>query len=44
MGLQLLGDVLDDVAAGRLVKRPQDELLATWEPAFDRPALRSGGR
>ena len=39
MGLRLLGRVLDDVAAGRLVMAPQDEALATWEPAFDRPAL-----
>lgn len=44
MGLSLLGQVLDDVAAGRLVKRPQDESLATWEPAFDRPALSKSGR
>ena len=41
MGLQLLGQVMDDVAAGRVVKVPQDEALATWEPAFDRPALSS---
>lgn len=39
MGLQLLGEVVDDVAGGRLVKVPQDESLATWEPAFDRPSL-----
>ena len=44
MGLSLLGQVLDDVAAGRLVKRPQDESLATWEPAFDRPALSRSGQ
>jgi methionyl-tRNA formyltransferase len=51
MGLRLLGTTLDDIARGRLIKRPQDEALATWEPAFDRPALsgavpaspRSGG-
>ena len=42
MGLRLLGTVLDDVAAGRLVKAPQDEALATWEPAFDRPAFAKG--
>ncbi|WP_297831696.1 formyltransferase family protein [Thermomonas sp.] len=39
MGLRLLERVLGDVGAGRIVKRPQDESLASWEPAFDRPAL-----
>lgn len=44
MGLRLLGAVLDDIAAGRLTRRPQDEALATWEPAFDRPALAKAGQ
>lgn len=39
MGLRLLGAVLDDVSAGRIVKQPQDEALATWEPAFERARL-----
>lgn len=39
MGLQLLGMAVDDIAAGRAVKRPQDETLATWEPAFNRRSL-----
>lgn len=43
MGLQLLGQVLEDVAAGRLVKVPQDESLATWEPSFDRQPLAKCG-
>lgn len=42
MGIRLLGAVLQDVAAGRLVRVPQDEALATWEPAFDRAALSKG--
>lgn len=44
MGLRLLGEVLDDVAAGRIVRVAQDESLATWEPAFDRPALARSGQ
>ena len=43
MGLRLLGAVLADVQAGRIVREPQDEALATWEPAFERPALAKGG-
>lgn len=39
MGLQLLGMAIDDIAAGRVVKRPQDETLATWEPALNRLSL-----
>lgn len=39
MGVRLLAHVVADVAAGRLVRVPQDEALATWEPAFDRQAL-----
>lgn len=43
MGLQLLERVVADVAAGRIIRVAQDERLATWEPAFDRPALARGG-
>lgn len=42
IGLQLLGTVIDAVAIGELIRTPQDESLATWEPAFDRPALAKG--
>ena len=43
LGIRLLAQVVADVAVGRLVRVPQDELLATWEPAFDRPSLAKGG-
>lgn len=39
LGVRLLAAVVDDVAAGHLVRVPQDESLATWEPAFERPSL-----
>lgn len=39
LGLRLFRKVLIDVAAGRVVRRPQDEQLATWEPSFDRAPL-----
>jgi methionyl-tRNA formyltransferase len=39
MGIRLFERVLDDVEAGRVVKRPQDESLATWEPSWERPPL-----
>lgn len=39
LGVELLARVVGDVAGGRVIGVPQDELLATWEPAFDRPAL-----
>lgn len=39
MGLRLIGKVLDDLTAGRVIAAPQDESLATWEPAFKRPSL-----
>lgn len=42
MGLRLLASVVADVAAGRIVRVDQDEAAATWEPAFERPALSSG--
>jgi len=40
MGLCLLVAAVDDVAAGTASRLPQDEALATWEPAFDRPPLK----
>jgi methionyl-tRNA formyltransferase len=36
LGLRLLDQVLGDVVAGRLVRVPQDERCATWEPAIGR--------
>ncbi len=39
IGVDLLRKTLRDVAAGRLVKMPQDHTIATWEPALDPPAL-----
>lgn len=42
MGLRLLAAVVGDVAAGRIIKVEQDETAATWEPAFERPALAEG--
>lgn len=40
MGVRLLGQVLDDLDAGRQVMIPQDETVASWEPALDPPRLR----
>lgn len=42
MGLRLLAAAVDEVAAGTASRLPQDESLATWEPAFKRPALKRG--
>lgn len=39
LGVHLLVSVLRDVAAGRLVRVPQDESCATWEPSFQRAPL-----
>lgn len=40
IGVRLLNRVVDDVSAGVLVRVPQDEELATWEPSWSRPPLR----
>lgn len=37
MGVRLIVSVLADLDAGRLVRVPQDEACATWEPSWDRP-------
>jgi len=34
LGLVLIAEVLNDLAAGRIVSTPQDEQLATWEPSI----------
>lgn len=39
LGLRLLDKVLRDLAVGTIVKVPQDEALATWEPSWHRPPL-----
>lgn len=40
LGLRLLQKVTADVQRGLLVRVPQDEALATWEPAINQPPLR----
>lgn len=40
MGVRLLSQTISDLKAGRLVAVPQDEQVATWEPAIDPPRLR----
>ena len=37
MGVRLLVATLADLDAGRLVRVPQEEACATWEPSWDRP-------
>ena len=39
LGLLLFERVLADVAEGRLVRIPQDEASATWEPSIGRPPV-----
>lgn len=39
MGVHLILKVLDDLEAGKVVKIPQDNSVATWEPSIDRPPL-----
>ena len=39
MGLRLLERVLHDLEEDRVVERPQDESLATWEPSWERPPM-----
>jgi methionyl-tRNA formyltransferase len=40
MGLRLFEKVLADIKTGMIVKIPQDETLATWEPAWERPPMK----
>lgn len=52
VGVKMIADAVDRIAAGDLTATEQDEECATWEPSFDRPRLRrndlfrlsSGGR
>jgi methionyl-tRNA formyltransferase len=39
MGVRLLLEVADDVSRGAIVREPQDEACATWEPSWERPPL-----
>ncbi|MCL1961728.1 MAG: methionyl-tRNA formyltransferase [Desulfovibrionaceae bacterium] len=39
MGLRLLAAVLGELDAGHIPSRPQDDTLATWEPAFSSKLL-----
>jgi methionyl-tRNA formyltransferase len=39
MGVRLLRKVLRDLDAGQLVRVPQIEAAATWEPSWDRPPM-----
>jgi methionyl-tRNA formyltransferase len=39
IGLRLFERVLKDIEAGRLVKVPQNEKLATWEPSWGRQPI-----
>lgn len=39
MGIRLLVKTLADLDAGRMVKVPQEEACATWEPSWDRPPV-----
>jgi methionyl-tRNA formyltransferase len=39
LGVRLTLRVLEDLAAGRIVKRRQEEEAATWEPSWTRPPL-----
>jgi methionyl-tRNA formyltransferase len=39
MGIRLLAQTLDDLDRGKIVAVPQDERLATWEPALDQPPI-----
>jgi methionyl-tRNA formyltransferase len=39
MGVRLLRQVAEDVSRGAIVREPQDEACATWEPSWERPPL-----
>jgi methionyl-tRNA formyltransferase len=39
MGVRLLRETLRDLAEGRVVKAPQNEANATWEPSWERPPI-----
>ena len=39
MGLRLLEKVIKDIDGGTLVRIPQDEAIATWEPSWERAPI-----
>ena len=39
LGVKLTLKALEDLAAGWIVARRQDEACATWEPSWERPPL-----
>lgn len=39
LGVELLRRTVHDVSQGRMVRRPQNEKVATWEPSWDRQPL-----
>jgi len=41
LGLQLFDQVLADLEQGRVVRQPQDEAAATWEPSYRAPAFKT---
>ena len=40
IGIEMLCQSVDMIAAGTAPRVPQDERFATWEPSFDRPRLK----
>lgn len=41
MGVRLIANTVNEISlTGSISERPQDEELATWEPAWDRPKLK----
>ena len=40
MGVRLIAEAIGDLDFRRLIQIPQDEAVATWEPALDPPRLR----
>jgi len=41
LGLQLFDQVLGDLERGNVVRQPQDEAAATWEPSYRAPAFKT---
>jgi methionyl-tRNA formyltransferase len=39
MGLRLIDQVISDLLMGHIIRRPQDEVCATWEPALTKTRL-----
>jgi methionyl-tRNA formyltransferase len=41
LGLQLFDQVLADLERGQVIRQPQDEAAATWEPSYRAPAFKT---